>query len=440
MWPNDPPLRDTKSASEGSVQSVAAPTPDDSRMSRRSGLRRTGALAQSCRVVASVSRLRCAVSQALRFGESHRRLLILAASLGCAVLVLLARWPAAPRGLAEHGSLAGLGLLAILLLLPALRSTPSQDAPDDSLLTTEHMFEQFYRIARQVEEQRQAVPGLLMQFLRELFEPMQAELVDEATASTQVIDGGSTLLVPVPALAGHCESRNGAIRLHRARHGQRKFTTEDARLTERIVEQLQRTTAFDRGVEQGCRQERLRLAQDLHDDIGARLLTLMYKAQSPEMEEYVRHTLKDLKTLTRGLAAPGHWLSHAAAEWKADLAQRLAEADVALGWRVDFDRDILLGVVQWSALTRILRELVSNAIAHAGARHVGIVLRFEGGRLELSVTDDGSGRDPGRWSLGLGLGGVRKRVRQLDGDVEWLEAQPRGIVSRVRVPLHSSSE
>ena len=70
--------------------------------------------------------------------------------------------------------------------------------------------------------------------------------------------------------------------------------------------------AFDQAVEHGRSEERVRIAQDLHDDIGARLLTLMYKAQTPEMEDYVRHTLQDLKTLTRGLAAPNHRLSHAA--------------------------------------------------------------------------------------------------------------------------------
>ena len=195
--------------------------------------------------------------------------------------------------------------------------------------------------------------------------------------------------------------------------------------------------AFDQAVEQGRREERLRLAQDLHDDIGARLLTLMYKAQSPEIEEYVRHTLKDLKTLTRGLAASSHRLSHAAAEWKADLTQRLAAADVVLGWSFNAEHDVLLSVVQWSALTRILRELVSNAIAHAQASRVEVSIQLDGMRLDLAVTDDGNGRDPRSWSHGLGLGGVRKRVKQLGGDVEWREAEPCGIDCRVHVPLRS---
>ncbi|HEY2217518.1 MAG TPA: ATP-binding protein, partial [Solirubrobacteraceae bacterium] len=200
---------------------------------------------------------------------------------------------------------------------------------------------------------------------------------------------------------------------------------------DRIVEQLRRAVRFDKAVEQGRSEERLRLAQDLHDDIGARLLTLMYKAQSPEMEDYVRHTLQDLKTLTRGLAASNHRLSHAAAEWKTDLAHRLTAAHVDLTWTFVFDEDVLLTVVHWSALTRILRELVSNAIAHSQARTLDIDFRLESDRIELNITDDGVGRNPRAWSHGLGLGGVRKRVKQLGGQVEWREVAPHGISCRV---------
>jgi signal transduction histidine kinase len=302
-----------------------------------------------------------------------------------------------------------------------------------SMLTTERMFEQLYRIAREVEAHPERTPALLAQLLRELFEPMEVSLSERQSSLTRVAGDGSTLLVPVPVLGGETARSPGSIAIRFAHRGRRLFTHDDARLTDRIVEQLRRAVAFDKAVEQGRSEERLRLAQDLHDDIGARLLTLMYKAQSPEMEEYVRHTLQDLKTLTRGLAAPNHRLSHAAAEWKADLTQRLTAAHVALGWSCEFDNDMLLTVVQWSAITRVLRELVSNAIAHAQARRVDIAFTLEGDQLTLTVTDDGNGRNPRAWSHGLGLGGVRKRVKQLGGEVEWREAEPSGIRCRVSI-------
>lgn len=300
-----------------------------------------------------------------------------------------------------------------------------------SMVTTERMFEHLYRIAREVEAHPERTASLLSQLLRELFEPMEIVLVERSLSHARVAGDGSTLLVPVPALASPGDGGAGSIAVRFAQRGRRLFVSEDARLTDRIVEQLRRAVAFDKAVEQGRNEERLRLAQDLHDDIGARLLTLMYKAQSPEMEDYVRHTLQDLKTLTRGLAAPNHRLSHAAAEWKADLTQRLTAAHVELRWAFAFDQDVLLSVVQWSALTRVLRELVSNTIAHAQATQVAIDFELAGDTLQLDVVDNGVGRNPRAWSHGLGLGGVRKRVKQLGGEVEWREVQPRGIACRV---------
>ncbi len=303
-----------------------------------------------------------------------------------------------------------------------------------NMLTTERMFEQLYRIAREVEVHPEKTAELLSRLLRELFEPLEIIRVERFTRQTRVVGDGSTMLVPVPSLTDEVETTPAGVVLRFAHRGKRMFTQDDARLTDRIVEQLRRAVAFDKAVEQGRSEERARLAQDLHDDIGARLLTLMYKAPNPEMEDYVRHTLQDLKTLTRGLAAASHRLTHAAAEWKADITQRLAAAHCDLRWSFTCDRDLVLTVVQWSALTRMLRELVTNTISHSQATQVDVDIVFERDMFTLRVCDDGIGRDPQSWSHGLGLGGVRKRVKQLGGEVEWRENQPRGICCAVRIP------
>jgi signal transduction histidine kinase len=56
-----------------------------------------------------------------------------------------------------------------------------------------------------------------------------------------------------------------------------------------------------------------------------------------------------------------------------------------------------------------------------------------GPELSLTVADDGIGRAPDTWSHGLGLGGVRKRVKLLGGEVRWRENVPVGIVCEMRV-------
>ncbi len=305
-----------------------------------------------------------------------------------------------------------------------------------SVLTTERTFDQLYRAAREVQARPARYPQLLTQLLRDLFEPLELLRVDRVPVRSRVIGGGSSLVVPMRAADddGSASVPSTALVLRFAQRGQRLFTLDDARLADRVVDQLRRAVAYDMAVERGRAEERQRIAQDLHDDIGARLLTLMYQAQSPEMEDYIRHTLLDLKTLTRGLAASEHRLSHAAAEWKADLTQRLTAAHVALGWSFASDRDVPLSVVQWSALTRVLRELVSNALYHGNATRIDVAFNLEGRLLTLQISDDGNGRNPQAWAHGLGLGGVRKRVKVLGGEVSWAENGERGILCAVRVP------
>jgi len=301
-------------------------------------------------------------------------------------------------------------------------------------LTTERMFEHLYRMARDVQSRPREAGAHLARLLRELFDPLHVQTMAQPTRHARVVADGASLVVPMPPLPG--KPANSLV-LGFAERGRRLFTIDDAQLADRIVDQVARAIDFDQAVERGRTEERVRIAQDLHDDIGARLLTLMYQAPTPEMEDYLRHTLKDLKTLTRGLAAANHPLSHAVAEWKADIAQRLVAADCELAWSFSYERDFDLGVVQWSALTRILRELVSNAIAHAHATRVEIAGDIERGGLALTVADNGIGDDPSGWSHGLGLGGVRKRVKQLGGDVQWARNTPQGIVCRVVVPSFS---
>jgi len=311
--------------------------------------------------------------------------------------------------------------------------------PGRDPLTMERLFQRLYRIAREVERRPDTLDASLMRLMRELFDPLEVTLVPGEVAHSSLRGNGSVLLVPIPAWGARPAAVKHVLVLKHSHKGQRLFTSEDARLAERVMEQLHRALRFDQAVEQGRSEERLRIAQDLHDDIGARLLTLMYQAPNAEIEEYIRHTIQDLKTLTRGLAAQSHSLSEAAGEWKRDLSQRLSAARCELDWQMFQDTDMTLTMVQWSALTRILRELVSNAISHAKSNHVKVRIRLENDHLTLSVEDNGIGREPAKWSHGLGLGGVRKRVKQLGGSVRWLEAEPKGIRCDVVVESFSGS-
>ena len=346
--------------------------------------------------------------------------LLLEAGLGVAVGVSLA---------------TALALAATLYLL--MRPWLRQQLASPPAMSAERLFDSLYRVARALEPNPDQAERQVGALLREVFDPLELSYSARTASNVRITQDGATLVVPCPQIGddGAPRPARSSIVLRHARQGQRLFSPDDRHLAERMIEQLSRAVAYDRAVERGRSEERTRLAQDLHDDIGARLLTLMYRAPNAEIEEYIRHTLQDLKTLTRGLAASNHRLSHAAAEWKADLSQRLTATGCDLRWSFSTDRDLTLNVVQWSGLTRVIRELVNNIISHARASQVEVSIQVDRGQLQLTIIDDGIGRAPASWSHGLGLGGVRKRVKLLGGQVQWLEIEPRGIRCEVRAPL-----
>jgi len=377
----------------------------------------------------------CALLWLVPFLSRSRQMLREAALLAGALAIAAAAQLlfAASLSLGRVGAWVLAAAVGMAVYLLARRLTVKQGAGTPRL-DTERTFEQVYRAARDLQAQPGRHRQLLTQLLRDLFGPRDVLTVRRELVQARVVGGGAALEVPLRGSRRPAPGEPGpTLVLRLADGGQRLFTDDDARLADRVVERLRRAVAYDRAVERGRSEERQRIAQDLHDDIGARLLTLMYQAQTPAMEEYIRLTLKDLKTLTRGLAVGEHRLSHAVGEWKADLAQRLSAVQVQLVWTFNHDRDVSLSMVQWSALTRVLRELVSNALQHAQAKRVSIEITLDGPLLQLRVADDGRGRCPEAWAHGLGLGGVRKRVKLIGGEVAWREQTPQGIVCEVRV-------
>ena len=92
------------------------------------------------------------------------------------------------------------------------------------------------------------------------------------------------------------------------------------------------------------------------------------------------------------------------------------------------------------AILHIVRELVTNAVRHGGARHIRVAGAFETGTLKFSVTDDGCGFDPaaspGADEGHFGLQGVHERVETAGGEIT-IESSP-GHGSKFTISLPSS--
>jgi len=85
-------------------------------------------------------------------------------------------------------------------------------------------------------------------------------------------------------------------------------------------------------------------------------------------------------------------------------------------------------------LFRIVQEALTNVARHSGATKVGIELMAGGGRVRLSVQDNGSGLRPGT-RPGMGLSGMRARARSAGGELTFTSHPGEGVKIEVWAPM-----
>lgn len=187
--------------------------------------------------------------------------------------------------------------------------------------------------------------------------------------------------------------------------------------------------------EEALAAERQRIYQDLHDDLGAKLLTLIHRAPDAVTADVARSALQDLRdVVSRTRGEPGSLLD-SLGEIESEARQRLEASGGLLLWeQEDGIADPRLDHAQALQLYRIVREAISNALRHAQARHVRIRVRQRGATLYLDVTDDGPGL-AAETARGQGLAGMRQRAGELGGVIDWTAGSIGGTKVLLQFPL-----
>ncbi len=185
---------------------------------------------------------------------------------------------------------------------------------------------------------------------------------------------------------------------------------------------------------QAANEERQRIYRDLHDDIGAKLLTLIHSLDDERHADIARAVMQDLRDIvSRSVQAEGSLLE-ILAQIRDETEQRLATLQLPLHWEQAEDLpDPALDEGQALHLFRIMREAVTNALRHASPRQIRIRARLVAGELLLDVTDDGPGPQPDR--RGAGTSAMRRRAQDLHGSIEWNRGTEGGTKVLLRFPL-----
>jgi signal transduction histidine kinase len=216
-----------------------------------------------------------------------------------------------------------------------------------------------------------------------------------------------------------------------------------AELERRVQEasaQIERNFAqlADLKVEQVTQQERKRIAADLHDDLGAKLLTIVHTSDSERISSLAREALEEMRLSVRGLTGRPVRLGDAMGDWRAETVSRLAQAGIEGDWSAPEELPQPLSSRAYVQTTRILREATSNIIKHSNATRCSISCAIADGDFQLVIQDNGDGISSevdGRLDRGHGLASMKSRAKQLHGQCLVESGPGYGTVIRLTLPL-----
>ena len=163
--------------------------------------------------------------------------------------------------------------------------------------------------------------------------------------------------------------------------------------------------------------ERKRLARELHDETGQALTSILLglaavessksaeeaHAAAGELRGLVVETLQSVRRLAVELRPS------ALDDFGLEPALRRLGETVREGGTLDVQVETRLGAVRLSAdvetaLYRIVQEALTNAVKHAGANHVSVVVTRKSTSVQVMIEDDGGGFDPAAPSRPEGSG------------------------------------
>ncbi len=194
-------------------------------------------------------------------------------------------------------------------------------------------------------------------------------------------------------------------------------------------------------------EERGRLARDLHDDIGQALTALKIQVESlhvlrgdasqrsrvDECVDTIQSTLERVRQLSLSLRPPQLDDLGLAAALRSHLDRQARVAGLASHFDAASAPHELSPETE-TACFRVAQEAITNVLRHAHARNLWVRLYDEGGRLALSVRDDGAGFDV-QTVRGLGLAGMEERTALVGGSLELSATPGKGTVVLAMFPL-----
>ncbi len=216
--------------------------------------------------------------------------------------------------------------------------------------------------------------------------------------------------------------------VNRSEQLNRSLETRVEQAQQKIEADYQTILALE--TEQASLRERERIYSDMHDDMGAKLLSMVYNAESSEMRDLARSAMDDLRAIVSKKPGEKHRLEAILLQLERDSQKRCKEAGFAFDWQQQpIEQSVSLSAEADQHLRRLLAESVTNALKHSAGSLISIRVASRSGCLRMVVADNGDYTQMTHWLEGRGIQSMKHRVKQLSGKIKWHATPDGGCVS-----------
>lgn len=201
-------------------------------------------------------------------------------------------------------------------------------------------------------------------------------------------------------------------------------------------------------------EERRRLAQELHDELGQSLSAIkaiatsmeqpgaktdqhaiesagLIKTTADNMYGVARRMIRQLRPAVLDELGLVPAIQQQVDEWNSAHADTFCHLDIKADCATATDA-VKINIY------RIIQESLTNVARHSSAKNVFISLagtQGKSGSLELEIGDDGQGFDPDGTRKGMGLSGIQERVDSMGGEFRLESGRNNGVNITIILPL-----
>jgi two-component system sensor histidine kinase UhpB len=250
--------------------------------------------------------------------------------------------------------------------------------------------------------------------------------LDAATAALQQLHDGDFDLPATPRSPAR-DLRQLLLGIERLAHKLARSADENRRLL------LQNLDVAE--------EERRLIARELHDEVGQHVTaiematiglecspnTARIRESVAEIHQLSRRMIRRLRPAALDALGLAGGLQALLSQWQTSQPQIAVIDEIdPLCDRID--------AYTATHVYRIVQEALSNAVRHAHADKLQLQLLIVNREIRLRVADDGHGFDPQTQTAGLGLMGLRERVKALGGQLDIITGRYAGCRLQIRLP------